>query len=123
MAIIESSLFDSIRGKLGKQYVFKKYNNKIVIAVRPKKYKRTLSPIKELYEQRFKNAVQFARNIMHDKELSEPYRKRMKPTQRLYSFLISEYYRLELYKEPEITGQQMPPGLPCQSNHDRIVNW
>jgi len=98
MAIIESPLFSSIRGKLGDQYVCKRYGSKIVLARRPKKYKRTLSPIKELYEDRFKAAVVYARNIMYDKALCKTLRKKLKPGQRLYNYLISEYLREEVRK-------------------------
>ena len=95
MAIIESSLFDSIRGRLGKQFVFKKYGDKIVISTRPKKYKRTVSPIKALNQQRFKNAVQFASSVLSNKDQRALYSKRLRHRQRLYNFLISEFCRLD----------------------------
>lgn len=98
MAIIKSPLFSSISGKLGDEYVCKQYGSKMVLAKRPKKYKRTRSPIKLLYEERFKAAVTHAHTTMGDKELCKSLRKKLKPGQRLYNFLISEYLREEVRK-------------------------
>lgn len=84
-------LLDTFSGGIGKQIVVKRYVNKIVLAAYPRKYKRTLTPLKDIYESRFKEAIKYARSIIRNNDLKKQYECRLKPGQRLYNYLISEY--------------------------------
>lgn len=84
-------LLDKFSGGIGKQLVIKQYTGKIVIAKYPREYKRSPSRLKDIYESRFKQAIKFARSVRADEELTKKYKAKLKPGQRLYNYLISEY--------------------------------
>jgi hypothetical protein len=97
-------LLENMSGKLGDEYVIKNYSGKIVIARRPRKYKRTTTELTELYADRFKAAIKHAQSILLDSKLKGTYKKKLKPGQRLYNYLIQEY----MMEERRKAGQSIP---------------
>ncbi len=98
MASGKNILLKNISGGIGKQFVIKQYKGKIVIARYPCKYKRKHSPLKNIYEDRFKEAIKYARVIMQNNALAAGYKSKLQPGQRLYNYLISEYLLKEKRK-------------------------
>jgi hypothetical protein len=95
----DNLLLQNISGKIGNGYVVKQYpGGKIVIARLPRKYKRTTTELTELYQERFKAAVKYARQVLSSNELMAPYQGKTEPGQRLYNYLIREYMMEERRK-------------------------
>jgi len=99
---------ENISGKLGNEYVIKNYSGRIVIARLPRKYKRTTTELTELYGDRFKAAVKYAQSMLAESKLKGTYKKKLKPGERLYNYLIREYMIEErrkagqpIYKKPK----------------------
>ena len=93
-------ILQNMRGSIGKELVVKQYADKIVLAKYPRnsrrKGKRKIkpTPLKKIYEGRFAEALKYSRAIRCNIQLSKKYRARLKPGQRLYNYLISEYMKL-----------------------------
>ena len=97
-------LLQNISGKIGNAYVVKQYpGGKIVIARLPRKYKRTTTALTQLYQERFKAAIKYARHIIASNELMAPYQGKPEPGQRLYNYLIREYMMEERRKAGQPT--------------------
>jgi len=91
-------LLENMSGKLGDEYVIKNYSGKTVIAKVACKYKRTTTPLTEIYSDRFREAIKHAKRILADLELQAPYLKKLNPGERLYNYLIREYMAQERIK-------------------------
>ena len=84
-------LLKNISGHIGKELVIKQYGNKTVIARYPNMPKHKPSKIKTVYENRFKDAIIYAKAILADKVLKAKYEAKLQPGQRVYNYAISEY--------------------------------
>ena len=92
MAKVESSvLLQHIRGKIGKQVVIKQYADKTVITAYPQTVRRKPGYVKKVFEDRFADAIKYAKAIICNRELKQAYQAKMKPGQRVYNYAISEY--------------------------------
>lgn len=95
-------LLENISGKLGNEFVIKNYSGKIVIARLPRKYKRRTTELTELYADRFKAAIKYAQAALPDAKLKGTYKKKLKPGERLYNYLIRQYMMEERRKAGQI---------------------
>jgi hypothetical protein len=84
-------LLKNIQGALGKNIVIKQYGDKTVITAFPDMPKRKATPLKKIYEDRFREAHKYARKILSDRNLKKAYEKKVKPGQRVYNYAVSEY--------------------------------
>jgi hypothetical protein len=84
-------LLQNISGKLGKELVIKQYHNKTVIARYPYIPKQTLTPLKKIYQARFREALKFAREVRSNPQLRKHYEQFLQPGQRLYNYCIGHY--------------------------------
>jgi hypothetical protein len=104
MAILESSLFGNIKGHIGKQIVFKKYGDRIVISKYPtfnkKRDRKKLSMLKKLKEKNFKDAMVYARKLLMDPNVKKAYAARATGMQNAHNVAVKEY--LDKIKTGEI---------------------
>ena len=97
------SILDGFSGKIGKQFVIKQYADKTVIAKYPRvKKNRKLSDLKKLYEERFCNAIDYAKTIAKIPELRVLYEQKLKPGQRVYDYAKSEYLKITDIKDSDV---------------------
>ena len=97
------SIPDGFSGKTGKQFVVKRYADKTVIAkyCRLKK-NRKLTDLKKLYEERFCNAIDYAKTIARIPELRALYGEKLRPGQRVYDYSKSEYLKITDVNDSDI---------------------
>jgi hypothetical protein len=89
------SLLDGFSGKIGKQFVLRQYADMTVIAKYPRlKKNRKLTDLKKLYEERFCNAIDYAKTIARIPELRMLYEEKLRPGQRVYDYAKSEYLKI-----------------------------
>jgi hypothetical protein len=92
-----NSLTHGMKGRVGKAVVFKQYKDYTVMAAYPDM--SNIKPSKEQKAQRseFSLAVAFAKKILAHPFLKMEYeKKRGKKKQKLYHFLIKEYFKMSL---------------------------
>lgn len=87
------SPFNTLRGQLGKQLVFKRYKDKVVITSYP-----DMSRIKPSRKQKqsrslFKEAVAYAKRINHDAALKAKYLQKVATGESVYHYAIKEYLK------------------------------
>jgi hypothetical protein len=87
-------LLQGISGNLGKEIVIKQYGAYTVIGRFPRMPKKKATPLRDLYEDRFKEAVKYAQAILANRELKQQYALKVKPGQRIYNYAIKEYMTL-----------------------------
>jgi hypothetical protein len=103
MAKTDSIFFQKAFGHVGRQFVFKQYGGRTLIAKYPDMSKRVLSE-KQLRNNRImEEACYAAREIMADEEQRSAAQVRLNVTSnRLYPSLIREYFAKERGKAAEI---------------------
>lgn len=93
MATGNNLLFQNFRGQIGRQLVIKQYGDKMVLAAYPKMRKVKATPLKALYENRFREAVSYAQEVMHDVALKAALEAMVPAGRKLFNFIISEYLK------------------------------
>jgi len=109
MAILaHESPLQGLRGTLGHDIVFKKYNDKTVVSKKPSGRKRN-SGLQEINCNRFREASRHARTILRDPIKREHYRKLAKKQNKhsAYNMIISEYM-LSISISRKDTGGNVP---------------
>ena len=91
--LAKDSIPGDLQGSLGKEIVFKKYNDKIVVSKYP-----DMSGIKPSAKQvesrkRMKAATAYALSIFHNPQLRKKYEKKMKAGENGYHTAIKEWYK------------------------------
>ena len=101
MAHANYNLFlKNLKGTIGKQMVIKKYGDKTVISAYPDMENIKPSPVQEIFRERFKNAVAYARGINNNNEKRKLYSKKVKKHQSVYHYAVAEY----LANEKKVNG-------------------
>jgi hypothetical protein len=96
-------LLQGISGNIGKEIVIKQYKGYTVIGRFPRMPKKKPTALQQLYEERFKEAVKYAKAILANRELKQQYALKLKPGQRVYNYAVKEY--LALAKAGNTAGQ------------------
>ncbi|MBL7730888.1 MAG: hypothetical protein JNM88_06890 [Chitinophagaceae bacterium] len=94
MAITKQELLlRGLRGAIGKEVVIKQYSYGTVVTAFPVKplRKRKPSPIQSIRQGVFKEAVKYAKSIVHDQKKKAAYAKKLKKGQQVYHAAIREY--------------------------------
>jgi hypothetical protein len=87
MAFAEnSSLAATLRGSIGKELVFRQWEDKTVVAKSPKTREGEPHPVQAAKQEKFLAASRYAKAVMNDpgQELADAYREVLKPRQNLY---------------------------------------
>ena len=82
-----------LRGKLGKQLVFKQYGDTIVVTKYPKFRKKKRSPAQKANTSLFAQAVAYAQTILRDPKKYAAYKRRVKKGKTVYNTAISNFMR------------------------------
>ena len=90
-----NSSLNGISGQLGKQLVFKKYGDKIVVTQYPDMSRIKPSPLQKHKRAIFKEAVAYAKNINRNPVLKKEYLQKVKRGESVYHFALKEYLNLE----------------------------
>ncbi|MDQ2752375.1 MAG: hypothetical protein M3R72_05065 [Bacteroidota bacterium] len=91
MAILSNSLFENLRGGIGKQLVFKKYRDKTVVTGYPDMSQVKPSEQQKEERKRFAEAVAYAVAISRNPQQKAEYRKKVKRGETVYHFALKEY--------------------------------
>ena len=93
MAISENFLFKRMSGHIGKQIVFKKYGDKIVVSKYPDMSRRKLTQKQKDANELMREANAAAKQIVKDPALKSEAQVRLNVTSnKLYRALIREYF-------------------------------
>jgi hypothetical protein len=93
MAKLQSnSLFNCLRGTIGKQVVFKEYEGRVILTLYPNIRKRKPTELQAFYRNRMKEANAFATGIMCDWELRKQYEKNLKPGESVFHKAKKEFF-------------------------------
>ena len=99
MARTNSLFFQKAFGHIGRQFVFRQYGDRTLIAKYPDMSKRVLSEKQLKNNERMAEANYAAREIMADEELRKEAQVRLNVTSnKLYTSLIREYFAREKEK-------------------------
>ena len=82
-----------LRGKLGKQLVFKQYGDTIVVTKYPKFRKKKRSPAQKANTTLFAQAVAFAQTILRDPKKYAAFKGKAKKGKTVYNTAISHFLR------------------------------
>jgi hypothetical protein len=82
----------AMRGRIGKELVYRKYENKIVVSRYPDRSKIVYTATQKARQGLFAAAVAYARSIVSDPVLKKAYAKKLKNgKRRVYNAAIKEY--------------------------------
>jgi hypothetical protein len=87
-------LLQGIRGNIGKEIVIKQYAGNTVIGRFPRMPEKKPTALQQVYEDRFKEAVKYAKAILANRKLKQQYALKLKPGQRVYNYAVKEYMAL-----------------------------
>ena len=90
-----NSPLKNIKGKLGKQLVFKQYGDKTVVTVYPNMSRVKPSKVQKIYRNKFKEAVAYAKRINRDPILKKQYLQKVQPGESVYHFALKEFLKKE----------------------------
>jgi hypothetical protein len=81
-----SSIAATLSGTIGKELVFRKWEDKTVVAKSPKTREGEPHPVQAAKQEKFMAASRYAKAVMNDpgQELADAYREVLKPRQNLY---------------------------------------
>ena len=66
-------LLKGMRGNIGKELVIKQYASGTVIGLFPRKPKKKPTELQQLYNNRFKESVKYAKTILANRKLKKKY--------------------------------------------------
>ena len=89
----ENSILAGISGALGKEIVFKKYADGIVVTKMPDMSQVTPSLQQSVRREIFQQAVYYAKSINGDPELKKAYAAKLKEGESVFNAAIKEYMR------------------------------
>ena len=91
--VATNSILQGLSGMIGGQFVFKQYQDKTVVCVKPRRCRKKTSELQQLYLQRFAEASKYARVLLRDPDKKEYYTKLAKKHRKrcAYNLIISEY--------------------------------
>ncbi len=101
MARSENILLKMLRGQIGKQLVIKQWGNKTIVTSYPDMSNRKLSAKQKAVNEKMAEANDYARAILLNAEKTAAAQVRLNVTRnRLYTALISEYFRENKSPDP-----------------------
>lgn len=91
--VSKKSVMNNVRGSLGKELVFKKYGNKTVVTKYPDMSQVKYTPLQQVYQGGFAEAVAYAQSIVHNPKEKAKYAKKLKKGASVYHAAIKEYLK------------------------------
>jgi len=98
--VTKSSLLEQISGAIGKQLVFKQYSYGTVVSAYPNMKRVKRSGFQKMKQSIFKDAVAYARTILHDPKKKKAFERKLKKGQSVYHSAIRAYMKKHKLKDP-----------------------
>ena len=93
MAILDTAFLKGLRKSLGKQLVFKKYGDKIVVTKYPDMSRVKRSRRQKLGTDLFRQAVAYAKGVLRDETKRKAIARRLRRGKTVYHAAISEFMK------------------------------
>ena len=84
------ALLAGIKGKVG-SVVIKRYKNRIVICAMPDRSSKKPTALQKVKQQKFSDAVQYAKAIVHNPAKKAAYLEKVKEGEQVYHYAIREF--------------------------------
>ncbi|GAO45389.1 hypothetical protein [Flavihumibacter petaseus] len=91
MAKSKGLITGTISGMIGKELVFRDWEEKVIVAKAPGQRSTPATAAQEVIMENFTTGATYAKNILQDPLMAEAYRKARKPRQNLYSRALQDF--------------------------------
>ncbi|MBN2213642.1 MAG: hypothetical protein JW723_05305 [Bacteroidales bacterium] len=88
----ERNIIKGLSGRVGKNFIFKQYGSKTIISVYPDMSKVRLSAKQKKENNRFREAMAYARSQMSDPDAKAAYKAKAKDMQKPHNVAIADFY-------------------------------
>ena len=104
MKVENNDLVWGSSGRIGDMLVFKQLAGKTIIVKRPRKRETPPSESQQMVNERFTEAVQYAKGVVSDEVKKAVYQLKVRPGVSAYNLALSDYCKAPEIKKVNLTG-------------------
>jgi hypothetical protein len=124
MKVENNDLVWGSSGRIGDMLVFKQLAGKTIIVKRPRKRETPPSESQQMVNERFTEAVQYAKGVVSDEVKKAVYQVKVRPGVSAYNLALSDYCKAPEIKRADLSGYSGKVGekINIRAIDDFMVN-